>query len=144
MYFVSTWNNASLPQRIMANLLNLTRFVKLSFQKQLKLTINVIEFFKKLYNNSCDKRNQQETASAIWRKKERMQTEELAGLAKKVRNSLPNVEAFPIATIYTTIKEQEKTKLNIPDFKELIYHLTGWDISFQVIRRQLEINQIVW
>ena len=128
----------------MANLLNLTRFVNLSFQKPLKLTINVIEFFKKLYNKSCDKRNQQETASDIWRKKERMQTEELAGLAKKVRNSLPNVESFPIATIYTTIKEQEKTNMNLPDFKELIYHLTGWDISFQVIRRQLEINQIVW
>ena len=108
------------------------------------MTINVIELFKKTYIKSCDKRNQQETASAIWRKKERMQTEELAGLAKKVRNSLPNVESFPIATIYTTIKEQQKTKLNLPDFKKLIYHLTGWDIPFQVIRRQLEINQIVW
>lgn len=83
-------------------------------------------------------------AGAIWRKKETMQTEELAYLAKKVRNSLPNVEAFPLATIYTTIREQEKTNMNLPDFKELIYHLTGWDISFQVIRRQLEINQIVW
>ena len=72
-----------------------------------------------------------------------MQIEELACLANKVRNSLPNVEAFPIATIYITIKEQEKTKLNLRDFKELIYHLTGWDIPFQVIRRQLEINQIV-
>jgi len=71
-----------------------------------------------------------------------MQNEELVYLAKKVRNSHPNVESFPIATIYTTIKEQEKTKLNLPDFKQLIYHLTGWDISFQVIRRQLEINQI--
>jgi hypothetical protein len=77
-------------------------------------------------------------------KEETMQIEELACLAKKVRNSLPNAEAFPISTIYTTIKEQEKTKLDIPDFKELIYHLTGWDIPFQVIRRQLEINQIVW
>jgi hypothetical protein len=76
--------------------------------------------------------------------KRKMQNEELMCLAKKVRNSLPNVESFPIATIYNTIKEQEKTKLNIPDFKKLIYHLTGWDISFQVIRRQLEINQIVW
>jgi len=73
-----------------------------------------------------------------------MQTEELTYLAKKLRNSLPNVESFPLSTIYTTIKEQEKTKLNLPDFKELIYHLTGWDISLQVIRRQLEINHIVW
>jgi hypothetical protein len=72
-----------------------------------------------------------------------MQNEELSSLAKKVRTSLPNVESFSIATIYTTIKEQEKTELNLSDFKELIYHLTGWDISFQVIRRQLEINQIV-
>jgi len=72
-----------------------------------------------------------------------MQTEELAYLAKELRNSLPNVESFPISTIYTTIKEKE-TKLNLHDFKELIYHLTGWDISFQVISRQLEINQIVW
>ena len=73
-----------------------------------------------------------------------MQSEELAYLAKKVRNTLPNVEALPLSTIYTTIKEQEKTNMNLPDFKELIFHLTGWDISFQVIRRQLEINQIVW
>jgi len=73
-----------------------------------------------------------------------MQNEELACLAKKVRTSLPNVESFPIATIYNIITEQEKTKLNLSDFKELIYHLTGWDISFQVIRRQLEINQIIW
>ena len=73
-----------------------------------------------------------------------MKTEELTCLAKKIRNSLPNVEAFPLSTIYTTIKEQEKTKLNLPDFKELIYHLTGWDKSLQVIRRQLEINQVVW
>ena len=73
-----------------------------------------------------------------------MKTKELKCLAKKIRNSLPNVEVFPLSTIYTTIKEQEKTKLNLPDFKELIYHLTGWDISLQVIRRQLEINQIVW
>jgi hypothetical protein len=73
-----------------------------------------------------------------------LQTEELASLAKKVRNSLPNLEAFPIASIYTTIKEQEKKNLSLPDFKELIYHLTGWDIPFKVIRRQLEINQIVW
>lgn len=73
-----------------------------------------------------------------------MQTEELASLAKKVRNSLPNVETLPLSTIYTSIKEQEKTNMNLPDFKELIFHLTGWDISFQVIRRQLEINQIVW
>jgi hypothetical protein len=72
-----------------------------------------------------------------------MKTEELACLAKKVRNSLPNVETLPLSTIYTTIKEQEKTNMNLPDFKELIYHLTGWDISFQVIRRQLEINQIL-
>ena len=73
-----------------------------------------------------------------------MQTEELTSLAKKVRNTLPNVEALPLSTIYTTIKEQEKTNMNLPDFRELIFHLTGWDISFQVIRRQLEINQIVW
>ena len=73
-----------------------------------------------------------------------MQNEELAFIAKKVRNSLPNVETFPIATIYTAVKEQEKTNLNLPDFKELIYHLTGWDIPFQVISRQLEINQIIW
>ena len=73
-----------------------------------------------------------------------MQNEELSCLAKKVRKTLPNLESFPLATIYTTIKEQEKTKLNLSDFKELIYHLTGWDISFQIIRRQLEINQIVW
>jgi len=73
-----------------------------------------------------------------------MQTDELACLAKKVRNSMPNVEMFPIATIYTTIKDLEKTNINLSDFKKLIYHLTGWDISFQVIRRQLEINQIVW
>ena len=56
---------------------------------------------------------------------------------------MPNVEAFPIATIYATIKEQEKTNINLPDFKELIHHLTGWDISVQIIRRKLEINQIV-
>ncbi len=73
-----------------------------------------------------------------------METEELASLAKKVRNSLPNVETFPLATIYSTIKEKEKTNLNLPDFKELIFHLTGWDIPFQVISRQLEINKIVW
>ncbi len=73
-----------------------------------------------------------------------MQTEELTCLAKKVRNSLPNLEVFPLSTIYTTITEQEKTNLNLHDFKELIYHLTGWDISLQVIRRQLEINQILW
>jgi len=72
-----------------------------------------------------------------------MQNEELSYLAKKVRTSLPNVESFPISTIYNLIKEQENTKLNLSDFKKLIYHLTGWDISFQVIRRQLEINQIV-
>ena len=73
-----------------------------------------------------------------------METEELASLAKKVRNSLPNVETFPLSTIYSTIKEKEKTNLNLPDFKELIFHLTGWDIPFQVISRQLEINKIVW
>ena len=64
-----------------------------------------------------------------------MKTEELTSLAKKVRNSLPNVEAYPLATIYNAIKEQEKTNMNLPDFKELIFHLTGWDIPFQVIRR---------
>jgi hypothetical protein len=72
-----------------------------------------------------------------------MKTEELTSLAKKVRNSLPNVEAYPLAIIYNAIKEQEKTNMNLPDFKELIFHLTGWDIPFQVIRRQLEINQII-
>ena len=72
-----------------------------------------------------------------------MQTEELTCIAKKLRTILPNVEAFPLATIYTTIREQEKKSINLPDFKELIYHLTGWDISLQIIRRQLEINQIV-
>jgi len=72
-----------------------------------------------------------------------MQTEELTCLARKVRNFLPNLEAFSLATIYTKIREQEKTSLNLLDFKELIYHLTGWDISFQVICRQLEINQIL-
>jgi len=73
-----------------------------------------------------------------------MQNEELVCLAKKVRSSMPNVEAFPIATIYKTIEEQEKTNINLTEFKQLIYHLTGWKIPFQVIRRQLEINQIVW
>jgi|GEM_PF-2323521 len=73
-----------------------------------------------------------------------MQTDDLVRLAKRVRNSLPNLEVFPLSTIYTLIKEQEETDMNLPDFKELIYHLTGWDISLQVIRRQLEINQIVW
>jgi hypothetical protein len=73
-----------------------------------------------------------------------MKIEELACLAKKVRSTMPNLEVLPLATIYNTIKEQEKTNMNLPDFKELIYHMTGWDISFQVIRRQLEINQIVW
>ena len=76
--------------------------------------------------------------------RETMQTEELAFLAKKVRNSLPNVEALPLSTIYTTIKEQEKANMNLPEYKELIYHLTGWDISLQIIRRQLEINHIIW
>jgi hypothetical protein len=82
-------------------------------------------------------------AGVFWRKSETMQTEELACLAKKVRNSLPNVETFPIATIYTTIKQEEKTNLSLHDFKELIFHLTGWDIPFNVISRQLDINQIV-
>ena len=82
--------------------------------------------------------------TATYLEEERMQTDELACLAKRVRNSMPNVEMFPIATIYTTIKDLEKTNINLSDFKKLIYHLTGWDISFQVIRRQLEINQIVW
>jgi len=106
------------------------------------LTINVNEFLKNLYIKTCDKRGKQETAKYL--EEERMQTDELACLAKKVRNSMPNVEMFPIATIYTTIKDLEKTNINLSDFKKLIYHLTGWDISFQVIRRQLEINQIVW
>ena len=71
-----------------------------------------------------------------------MQTEELARIASKVRNSMPNVESFPIVTIYRHITENEKTSMNLTDFKEFIYHLTGWDISLQVITRQLEINQI--
>jgi len=71
-----------------------------------------------------------------------MQNEELLCLAKKVRIHLPSVESFPIVAIYTTIEEQEKTKLTLSDFKKLIYHMTGWDIPFQIIRRQLEINQI--
>jgi hypothetical protein len=83
-------------------------------------------------------------AGVFWRKRETMQTEELACLAKKVRNSLPNVETFPIATIYTTVNKEEKINLNLHDFKELIFHLTGWDIPFHVISRQLDINQIVW
>jgi len=73
-----------------------------------------------------------------------MQTEELTSLARRVRNSIPNVEEFPLATIYKIIKEKEKKNMNLADFKELIYHLTGWDIPFQVIRNQLEINQIGW
>ena len=72
-----------------------------------------------------------------------MKTEELMRLAKRVRNSMPNVERFPIATIYRTIKEHEKASLSLTDFKEFILHLTGWDIPFQVIRNQLEINQII-
>ncbi len=76
--------------------------------------------------------------------RETMQTEELTCLAKKVRNSIPNVETYPIATIYTTIKEKEKTHINLTDFKELIFHLTGWDIPYQIIRRQLEINKIMF
>jgi hypothetical protein len=76
--------------------------------------------------------------------KEMMQIEELESLARKVRKSLPNVERLPIATIYTTVKEQEKTNIDLPDFKELIFRLTGWDISHQLIRRQLEINHILF
>ena len=72
-----------------------------------------------------------------------MQTEELVRLAKKVRNSMPNVETFSLATIYRTINEHEKVSLNVAEFKEFIYHLTGWNISSRIIRRQLEINQIV-
>jgi hypothetical protein len=122
-------------------LLDLTCFAELSFQKLLKLTISVIEFFKK-YIISRAIRGISKRQRALFRGR-KMQTEELACVAKKVRDSLPNVESFPIVTIYTTIKEQDKTQLNLPDFKELIYHLAGWDISFQVICRQLEINQIV-
>jgi len=65
----------------------------------------------------------------IWRKKETMHTEELKNQTKKIGNSLPNVKGFLLSTICTTIKEQEKTKLNLPDFKKLIYHLTDWDKS---------------
>jgi len=100
--------------------------------------------FSKKYISSHTIRGVGEERQRYSEEKRKMQNEELANLAKKVRNHLPNVESFPIATIYTTIKEQEKTKLNLPDFKQLIYHLTGWDISFQIIRRQLEINQIAW
>ena len=72
-----------------------------------------------------------------------MKSKELAHLAKKLRNSLPNVTTFSLAAIYRIIKDHEKTNMSLADFKEFIYHLTGWDIAFQVIRRQLEINQIV-
>ncbi len=77
------------------------------------------------------------------RKQDRKQAAKLVHLAEKVRNSMPNVETFSLATIYRLIKEHEKTSLNLSEFKDFIYHLTGWDISFQVISRQLEINQIV-
>jgi len=55
---------------------------------------------------------------------------------------MPNVETFSLASIYKAIKEHEKTSLSLADFKEFICHLTGWDIPFEIIRRQLEINQI--
>ena len=73
-----------------------------------------------------------------------IQTEELAYLSKKIRNSIPNAEAFPLTKIYAAIKEQEKTSIDLADFKELIYQLTGWEISYQVIQKQLEINPIVF
>jgi hypothetical protein len=71
-----------------------------------------------------------------------VQSEELLCLARRVRNSLPNVETHSLATIYRAIKDHEKTSLNLTEFKEFIYHLTSWDISFEIIRCQLEINQI--
>jgi len=72
-----------------------------------------------------------------------IRTEELACLAKRVKNDIPNVETFSLATIYGMLKEHEKETMNLSDFKEFICYLTGWDISFQIIRSQLEINQIV-
>jgi hypothetical protein len=66
----------------------------------------------------------------IWRKKETMQTEELKYLARKIRDSLPKVEAFPLSTICTTVKEQEKQNLIYQTIREIIYHLTSWDKSF--------------
>ena len=103
---------------------------KWTFQKNIKQ-------IRKLVINHASKQ------ALVWRKQNRMQTEELARLAHRVKNSLPNVETLPLATIYNIIEEREKASLNLADFKELIYYLTGWDISFQVISRQLEINRIM-
>ena len=71
-----------------------------------------------------------------------MKTEELARLAHRLRSSLPNVEMFSLAAIYRILREKEKATMSLLDFKEFIHILTGWDISFQIIKRQLEINQI--
>ena len=127
---------------IIASLLSFTFFVKLSSQELLEVDKGRCRIFQKTIK--CKANSSKVCGKALHLEEEKsMQTEEIVCLAKKVRNSIPNVEAYPLATIYTTIKEQEKTNINLPDFKELIYHLTGWDISFQVIRKQLEINQIV-
>ena len=71
-----------------------------------------------------------------------MQNEELAGLAIRVKNAMPNLESFSIASIYKALKECEQVNMNLGDFKAFIYHLTGWNISSQIIQRQLEINDI--
>ena len=71
-----------------------------------------------------------------------MQYEELAGLATRLKNSRPNLESLSIASIYKALREHEEVIMSLGKFKSFIYHLTGWDISSQVIRRQLEINDI--
>ena len=71
-----------------------------------------------------------------------MQNEELAGLAARLKNSMPNLESFSIASIYKAIREHEQISMTLGEFKSFLYHLTGWDISAQVISRQLEINEI--
>ena len=95
---------------------------------------------------TCSKIRRQERtreSKSCFEEQSKMKTEELMRLAKSARNSMPDVERFPIATIYRTIKEHEKASLSLADLKEFILHLTGWDIPFQVIRSQLEINQII-
>ena len=72
-----------------------------------------------------------------------VETEELVNHAKRMRVSWPNVEMFSAAAIYRMIKEHHSLSLNLAEFKEFIYHLTGWDIPLQVIRSQLEINEIL-
>ncbi len=71
-----------------------------------------------------------------------MQNEELTSLAVRLKNSMPNLESFSIASIYKALREHEQVSMSLAEFKSFIYHLTGWDISSQVIRRQLEINNI--